>query len=455
MAVLPETTQALNTLKATLFPAEPETLEAPDDRRLAELGHAALVAGDLTLAETNLVDALALNPGNVRALLDLGVLYRSTGREALARELDGAVLAPGHNGARLADVVSRQRARVAAAAPAPDAPPPQHAGRDAIDRFATLARLRDAELISGADYTARRTANLGALVSLTGAPPSPALARPAPAARDVIDRLRAIAAFRKSGGLSEAEAKAQHAAILDSLIPAVGGEPASDGAARTPPGGPASYAERLDRLLAENLISEAEHERERAALAALLALSPPTDLALSPPTENVAAARETAEPAPTVTVAPIDDHTMPEMAAAPQTAESPGTAMAARTAAAPETAVAREAPATPAAALEDWFAPDTSTAPSADAPPAPQGELGIHLASFRTPQRAWRGWEILREAHGDVLANLAPRVARLDLGKERGVFFQLGAVPVPDMTAARALCSELKRREIYCAPKLF
>ncbi len=386
-AVLPETTQALNSLKATLSPAEPEALEAPDDRRLAELGHAALVAGDLALAETTLVDALALDPGTVRALLDLGVLYRSTGRDALARELDRAVLAPGHNGARLADIVSRQPARFAAAAPAPDAPSPQHAGRDAIDRFAILTHLRDAE------------------------------------------------------------AKAQHVAILDSLMPAVGGEPASDGAARTPPGDPASYAERLDRLLAENLISGAEHERERAALAALLALSPPT--------ENVAAARETAEPAPTVTVAPIDDHTMPEMAAAPQTAESPGTAMAARTAAAPETAAAREAPVTPVAALEDWFAPDASTARSADAPPAPRGELGVHLASFRTPQRARRGWEILREAHGDVLANLAPRVARLDLGKERGVFFQLGAVPVPDMTAARALCSELKRREIYCAPKLF
>ncbi len=431
MAVLPETTQAFNTLKATLFPAEPETLEAPDDRRLAELGHAALVAGDFALAETNLVAALALDPDNVRALLDLGVLYRSTGREALARELDGAVLAPGHSGARLADIVSRQPARFAAAAPAPDAPSPQYAGRDAIDRFAILARLRDAELISAADYTARRTANLGALVSLTGAPPSPALARPAPGTRDVIDRLRAIAAFRKSGGMSEAEAKAQHAAILDSLIPAVGGEPASDGAARAPPGDPASYTERLDWLLAENLISGTEHERERAALAALLALSPPT--------ENVAAARET----PAVTVAPIDDHTMPEVAAAPQTAESPGTAMPARTASAPETA----------AALEDWFASDTSTARSAGAPP--EGELGVHLASFRTPQRARRGWEILREAHGDVLANLAPRVARLDLGKDRGVFFQLGAVPVPDMTAARALCSELKRRKVYCAPKLF
>lgn len=445
MAVVPEATQALNTFKATLFPAESETLKAPDDRRLAELGHAALLAGDFALAETTLIDALALDAGNVRALLDLGVLYRSTGRDALARELDDAVLAPGHDDARLADVVSRQPARFAAAAPAPDAPSPQHAGRDAIDRFATLARLRDAELISAADYTARRTANLGALVSLTGAPPSPALARPAPGARDVIDRLRAIAAFRKSGGLSDAEAKAQHAAILDSLIPAVGGEPASNEAARAPPGDPASYTERLDWLLAENLISGAEHERERAALAALLALSQPT--------ENVAAARET--PAPTVTVAPIEDHTLPEMAAAPQTAESPGTAMAARTAAAAETAAAREAPATPAAALEDWFAPDASTARSADAPPAPQGELGVHLASFRTPQRARRGWDILREAHGDVLANLAPRVARLDLGKKRGVFFQLGAVPVPDMTAARALCSELKRRKIYCAPKLF
>ncbi len=41
---------------------------------------------------------------------------------------------------------------------------------------------------------------------------------------------------------------------------------------------------------------------------------------------------------------------------------------------------------------------------------------------------------------------------RLDVGRRQGVFFQLSAGPVAGESEARALCAELKRRRLYCAP---
>ena len=92
-----------------------------------------------------------------------------------------------------------------------------------LERFTTLARLRDAGLISPAEYAERRGANLGALMPLTGPAPSAALTRPAPPAEDVIGRLRTIGAFRAAGALSDAEFAAERIAILDALMPATGG----------------------------------------------------------------------------------------------------------------------------------------------------------------------------------------------------------------------------------------
>ncbi len=62
---------------------------------------------------------------------------------------------------------------------------------------------------------------------------------------------------------------------------------------------------------------------------------------------------------------------------------------------------------------------------------------------------------MLRAAHGDVLEGLKPRIARVDLGPDTGVFFRLRAGPLADEAAAWALCQELKQRDVYCAPSVF
>ena len=61
----------------------------------------------------------------------------------------------------------------------------------------------------------------------------------------------------------------------------------------------------------------------------------------------------------------------------------------------------------------------------------------------------------MHEANSDVLAGLEPRIARIDLGDDKGVFFQLSAGPLADMAAAEALCDTLVRRRLYCAPMIF
>ena len=81
--------------------------------------------------------------------------------------------------------------------------------------------------------------------------------------------------------------------------------------------------------------------------------------------------------------------------------------------------------------------------------------IDVHLALSRTPERARRNWEELRAANSDVLGGLEPRIARIELGDDKGVFFQLSAGPLADMAAAEALCDTLVRRRLYCAPMIF
>ena len=62
------------------------------DQELAALGADALEARDYEVAEGHLREALALNPTNEYALLNLGVVYHDTGRPELARRSYGEII---------------------------------------------------------------------------------------------------------------------------------------------------------------------------------------------------------------------------------------------------------------------------------------------------------------------------------------------------------------------------
>ena len=388
------------------------------DQRLADLGHAALLSGNYGLAEAYLEAALEINPDNPYVLHNLGVVYYNTNRPDKARELYAKLVAfdpasaataasQDEPAANVAPNVALDADRIIKTRLDP-APPPNVAPNVALnvdhitqrrrpgpaapvggelsgelrgeidlavlDRFTTLAHLRDAGLITRAEYEKRRSANLGALAPLTGPPPSSVLARPALPTRDVIDRLRTITAFRAVGALNDAEFAAERTAILDALMPATGGP------------------KRLAVVLPD---AAGQGDGERAAL---MARAGPA----SPPTAAIEA-----EPVP------------------PPPGEKPR-------------------------------AIHTASAARQDASASRDGSgFGVHVASYRTPERARRGWDVLYAEHGDVLEGLKPRIARVDLGPDTGVFFRLRAGPLGDEAAAWALCQELKHRDVYCAPSVY
>ena len=91
-----------------------------------------------------------------------------------------------------------------------------------------------------------------------------------------------------------------------------------------------------------------------------------------------------------------------------------------------------------------------------EAGPAPDlPGFGLHIASFRTPERALRAWQELQAMHGDVFGTLSPRIVPIDLGADGGKFFQLYAGPIPGREAAQLLCGDIERRNLYCAPTIF
>ncbi|MFP6743050.1 MAG: hypothetical protein VCD33_15730 [Alphaproteobacteria bacterium] len=267
-----------------------------------------------------------------------------------------------------------------------------------VGRFATLMRLLNTELIAPEEYALRRSANLGALLPLTQPPPALRTDQPAPLANDMISRLEAIAQFYMIGALDAEAYKAERSGILAGLIPLPSDADEAPEIARAVD--PELHQIRLERLLAAELISTGEYETESATLLGLFTpAAAPADIMA----EQMAA---------------LDNPVMPR----------------------------READ-TDIGAMENRKRPALG--------PEITTRVDVHLALTRTPERAQRNWEDLHQAHGDVLDGQEPRIARIDLGDERGIYVQLSAGPLADIEAAEALCNTLVRRRLYCAPMIF
>ena len=98
-----------------------------------------------------------------------------------------------------------------------------------------------------------------------------------------------------------------------------------------------------------------------------------------------------------------------------------------------------------------------ATPPPAPPPPAeikkPETKKAgykVQLAAIRSPQMAQQEWKRLRSKNTDLLGRLELSVSRADLGPSKGIFFRLRAGPLPDETAARALCAKLAQRKVGC-----
>lgn len=76
--------------------------------------------------------------------------------------------------------------------------------------------------------------------------------------------------------------------------------------------------------------------------------------------------------------------------------------------------------------------------------------IKVHLASYRSVQRASKGWEQLRTANESILGQLGHGVVRVDLGAGMGVFYRLLAGPVATEAEARQVCAALKSKGMFC-----
>ena len=116
-------------------------------------------------------------------------------------------------------------------------------------------------------------------------------------------------------------------------------------------------------------------------------------------------------------------------------------AMAASNAAMPEKkqAVASAAPAAkPAAPIAKLTAPPISAA------------YLVQLGSFRTGDAAQAGWRRLSKRHPALLAQLPYRVAKADLGANKGIYHRLQVGSFASRSAADVLCRQLKAQRQDC-----
>lgn len=291
-----------------------------DSSPISEQGIGKLAKGELLQAQNLFDQALQRNPRDVHALLGKGLIFQQTGQLTQARAAFEAVLAlrPGNAqklivmnnlaprtvqelaGLNLALVQSQGVAtslgsaqppqgsapgaavsRVppgATIAPAgtPVARPLQAAPRAAtmtpqadgniIARFETLAKLRDAGLVTVDEYNKRRNTNAGALLHYTKPPPANGLDRPVPSAVQISQRLRAISRALELRAISVRQHGAERTMIVDGLMP---GNPRNRAAPVPMPRGlldAATALRRVEMLQEKNLITAAEAAQEKAAI---------------------------------------------------------------------------------------------------------------------------------------------------------------------------------------------
>ncbi|WP_296999811.1 SPOR domain-containing protein [Thalassospira sp. UBA848] len=422
-----------------------EATSFADDNYTA-LGLQQLASGDYASAEKLFDEALRKNPQDGHAMLWRSVLYQNTNRPdraqdgyetLIAMNPPGTVLMSSATGTQprpLRDAAEFNLSRLerglpgslsindqiisgpsglgngaaAVAAGRPVSPSPTmtsgatkpmdipagaalSAGDEAIaKRFAILRNLQATGLVTPEEYSARRSANLGALLPMSQPAPSAFLNNPPPEGAQVEQRLNQLNRALQIGAITVQEHVAERTAILDALLPAQPRQRA------TPPPAPqglmdaARQIARIEDLQQMKLVTPDEFKRERDAIEA----------AIVEPAQGTAMTLNSGEPVRRVA-----------------TGES-----------------------RPVQAGEEM----------SKAAPAASGSKSVHLASYRNEAQAERGWQILSGRYGQ-LASMQHGVTRANI-PGKGTYYRLMATGLSD-SAASSLCAELKRRGQFCEVK--
>ena len=79
----------------------------------------------------------------------------------------------------------------------------------------------------------------------------------------------------------------------------------------------------------------------------------------------------------------------------------------------------------------------------------PAVTYAIQFASYRSEERARKGWSELSSQAPDLLAEIEPEVQRVDLGADKGIFYRL-RTGLQTKDAVDRLCTALKERGMDC-----
>ncbi len=265
--------------------------------------------------------------------------------------------------------------------------------KNVAQRFETLRRLQNEDLITQDEYTRRRNANVGALLPYTRDPGAVGLERSVPSSDAIIARLAALRRSFEMRAITASQHALERTMILNALLP----ETPEERTERKPPPSDvldgAAMVGHLDGLRAKNLISADEFGAEKDAIEHVLktGLLPSQELAANakrPAAKGGAAAA--AKPAVGATNASYD----------PLTAEITGPV--------------------------------------------------LHIASYRTEQAAKTGWDESVTRNKAALGSLKPIIRRVDLGAGKGVFYRLMAGTFKSVADAEAVCIQLKQNNQFC-----
>ncbi len=357
-----------------------------NDRLLVRFAEHALGGANRLEAEVYLDAALSLTPANPYALLDRALVYSASGQRELARGLYSRVVALDPTG----------KARIAT--PGGASPPLVKVAQDALARGDRAQPPRDAHAV---------------------------LRRPGVVRGAILARFRSLERLRKEGHITEEEYEVRRAANLPALLPLT----ASPTVLPQPMKLVVRQLAGLRRSLDEGEIGAREYAALRAL--ALDRLMPRFPLFLPRDTEAVDARAwianltKRSERVRTLNLVSEDEYARERSAiAAASAAREP----------APRIAAASPGTETPRAA-----GAATTTARAA-----------VQLAAYRSHQRAERGWAQISGMHPDLLSTLEHRIAWVDLGPPKNVFYRLLTGPFDDRSGADALCRQLQSRRLDC-----
>ncbi len=74
----------------------------------------------------------------------------------------------------------------------------------------------------------------------------------------------------------------------------------------------------------------------------------------------------------------------------------------------------------------------------------------VHIGSYRTAERAFAGYDQLTAKAPQLLNQLSPRVERVDLGPQKGIYERLKAGPFASKAEAQSVCTALGAQGVYC-----